>query len=351
MYIPIRYQYRMKHPVSGLVHGIQINLLEDLDEFCTGKLAEQGVCRKDKQDPTMDYCRFQRRLIDVRPRSVYKASSLKCPNGYKVKLRFLEDCIRMGVNLNPFLSKLVKVLKAEDMMLYDWNMYHFHISNQMEKRSGFMERSDYLLIAYVTSEAVYFIDIVPHSEENKAHLWANKKYLQIIKENWPELIENYQLKDIRLSESVDEAAIYQLRGAGVTTFTELEDGTVYALIGGGYATDRSSTRAVMQADRLRRLTGDVEYVVTEQFWKMVQQSPELQRKIKENKPPFLKMIGNGSNKFTLMEPDLQILILVEVDSENTCWKFKMAEFQEAYRMFCHEENHSLYKRAGIVNRF
>ena len=113
----MRYQYRQKRPISGLINGIRMNFLDDLDTVLARRLKEMGIQRKDTDDAIMDYCRFMRRIISVQPRRVYKAKEFSCPADYDKKLNYLETCIEKGEDLNPFLTRSVKKLSQEDSML------------------------------------------------------------------------------------------------------------------------------------------------------------------------------------------------------------------------------------------
>ena len=81
-----------------------------------------------------------RRLISVQPRRVYKAKAFSCSADYGEKLNYLETCIEKGEDLNSFLTRSIKKLSQEDSMLYDWNICHFHLSDQLDsgKKDGFM---------------------------------------------------------------------------------------------------------------------------------------------------------------------------------------------------------------------
>lgn len=328
----MRYQYRQKRPVSGLINGIRMNFLDDLDTVLARRLKEMGIQRKDTDDAIMDYCRFMRRIISVQPRRVYKAKEFSCPADYNKKLNYLENCIEKGEDLNPFLTRSVKKLSQEDSMLYDWNIYHFHLSDQLDnkKKDGFMVRSQYLLIAYVTSEAVYFIHVVSHNEMSQ-HLWTNYDYIQRIKDNWSYLLEKNLIKGVPLSEKVDEATHYKLRKAHISTFTELEDGSLYGLLGGGYASDGSSTDAVFQSQYLYMVVSALEELMSIQFWNLIGQAPEVVEQLKKNDNPCVHLIGTDRNRFVLIEQELRIMFVV--DFYNDTWRISMASFENSYMLF------------------
>ena len=94
-------------------------------------------------------------------------------------------------------------------------------------------------------EAVFFIDVVSHNEMSQ-HLWTNSAYIYRIKDNWSDLLEKNLIKGDPFSEKGEEATHYKLRKAHISTFTELKDGSLQGLLG-GYASDGSSTDAVLQS--------------------------------------------------------------------------------------------------------
>lgn len=309
MYTPMKYNYVNKRPISGLYNGIEINLLEDLDHICDRILTLNNVMRKSPDDPTMDYFRFLRRIIDCRPRKIFKSKTFTCPKGYEKDLKYLEFCISAGRNLNPFLTKSILMLNQEDMMLNDCGIYHFHISSKLDK-SGFMKRSNYLLLAFVTTNAVYFICIVSHKKVR----WANKFYLEIIRDNWPHLIDKYLIRNARASINISESEYFKLRKAGITSYTELSDGSLYALMGGGYTSDKSSLIAVREADRFKQKVGAIEELIVLRYWSWVSSFLDAEER---NITPHIVLTGFGNDNFTLVEENLKLIIFIKCLNDNS----------------------------------
>lgn len=193
-----------------------------------------------------------------------------------------------------------------------------------------MVRSQYLLIVHVTSEAVYFIDVVSHNEMSQ-HLWTNYDYIQRIKDNWPDLLEKNLVKGVSLSEKVDEATHYKLRKAHISTFTELEDGSLYGLLGGGYAFDGSSTDAVRRSQYLYWIVSALEELMSAQFWNLIDQALEVVEQLKKNDIPCVHLRGTDGNRFVLIKQKLRNMFIVDFYND-TC-RTSMASFENSYMLF------------------
>lgn len=248
-------------PFNDKSENIKIDLCSDYERILAGWVDGFVECRKSENDGVLDYFRLERRLIEAKPRKVRKAKHFMCPPGYEDKLLFIEEYIKSGKNLLPFMSKGIRNLNNEDMLLNDWGIFHLHLSNELEMHSVFMERSDYLLMIHVEDDCIYFLKIVPHEKPNKTrNIWTKKEYLEIIRENWPEIIDKYIMKGMKLLEHFDEREHYELRKAGASVFTELDEDSLYFSPGGGYASDCTSLQAVRARDYHMRLIEDLERV-------------------------------------------------------------------------------------------
>ena len=130
-------------------------------------------------------------------------------------------------------------------------------------------------------EAVYFIDVVSHNEMSQ-HLWTNSAYIYRIKDNWSDLLEKNLIKGDPFSEKGEEATHYKLRKAHISTFTELKDGSLQGLLG-GYASDGSSTDAVLQSQYMYRGVSVLEELMSPQFWNLIGQALEVVEQLNSNR--------------------------------------------------------------------
>lgn len=179
------------------------------------------------------YFNLMKRLIFPQEREVIKSDEFTYPQKpkYKKGVKLIENKIKCGKNIIPHLSSKIENFDYDDAMLNDWGVYHLHLGSKTISSGYFMERTGPLLFVYFTERKAYFIDIMEHGD------WAKKEIIEIIHKNWPEIIKSHKLKGIEgMKYKPTEKNRKEFRNAGLSTFVELDDGTVYAPIGGGYST-------------------------------------------------------------------------------------------------------------------
>ena len=185
------------------------------------------------------YFNAENRRPEKKIRELIVADSFVCPQELSEGWEKLKKKVEDGEDLTPNLSKLINRLDNKDSMLNDWGVYHFHLGKKM--KGSFTERTGPLLFALLNGNSFYAIGIFDHGS------WANQDIVEIIHRNWPTVIENYRLRDaLEMSHSFTEKERLILRSKGVNMFTSVNDGTIYAPMGGGVAGSRFNTQAVMR---------------------------------------------------------------------------------------------------------
>ena len=238
----------------------------DLCEHLRGALSGVGydVSGEKLEDMSLLYFTVELRMIAARPRAVHVSKSLVCPDEHKNGFEGLRNSVTDGADLAPYQSTRLRQVGYHDAMLFDWGIHHFHLG--VKAGDGSVPRTGPVLYAMVTDEDCYCISILDHGG------WANKDLIQIVRENWPFLIERYRLPGVTsLSENVDEAAIKFCRKYGIQTMVDLGDGVVYAPAGGGYVASGDSTRALMTANWWHNRLGRLEKTIGEDILEIVRE--------------------------------------------------------------------------------
>ena len=153
---------------------------------------------------------------------------------------FIRRLLVEGQNVTRFLSEEVaKNLTFSDGLLWDFGMHHFHLSRKLDaSESGFVERADYLLLAIVTQEDAFFVDVRLHRDPE--HLgWVRQDLLRIVHSNWPELIESKVLRGVVGGSVLTDREIKALRKKNLNHVAQLGNNAI-APIGGGMTTAGSS---------------------------------------------------------------------------------------------------------------
>lgn len=149
--------------------------------------------------------------------------------------------IQNGEDIKPYLSKKISDLDYNDPLLNDWGIHHLHLGLSIDE-SDFIERTGPVLFVRFDIKKAYFINIMPHGS------WAKHELIKIIHNNWPETIEKFRIKAIYSEKKYTDSEISILRKAGVYTLIEVDQGILYAPIGGGLNTATISTEVVTSCD-------------------------------------------------------------------------------------------------------
>lgn len=201
-------------------------------------------------DVLQSYCSYTYRLIEKRPREIYKATSFACPAEVEIGLKWLEEKILKGESVNPHLNSATKKDKL-DGLLYDWGIHHLHLGETFSA-PGYVKRTGPVLFAIFRKNNVYFIDIRDHVG------WSDKGLLDIVNENWPELLSIYKMEGVKPETSFDEKEITLLRKSGINTFHELSAGNSYLPMGGGITSAGTSMMAMQTYVEMLRMLNDIE---------------------------------------------------------------------------------------------
>lgn len=177
---------------------------------------------------------------------------------YETAINKIALYFEQGLNIYPFLSKTVKNIylpnkrkdKDKDMLLNDWGIHHLHLG-ELKDGSEFVERTRDVLFCKITDTDVYFIGIFDHK---KKETFADIDILRILKNNWENFLEPYELKNVTslVGAKGEEIKLtskdyIELRKDGSTTIYEV-DGKFYFSPTGGYATSCHSINDVRAAD-------------------------------------------------------------------------------------------------------
>lgn len=175
----------------------------------------------------------------------------------------LRKAIERGHSLHMFLGDMTRSIRnrreekpgrpsRNDLFFTDWGLLHFHLGADLESKGTRVMRTRRVLIARLTQDDAYLIDVEPHGR-GLFNTWGHKRYLETLYRNWPHTLEKYQLNGIMPPTREDDLSAedyIKLRQGGVMAGIVI-DGRVFMGPGLGVTSDRSSTLAVQRADRIR----------------------------------------------------------------------------------------------------
>ena len=170
--------------------------------------------------------------------------------------------LEQGVDITPHMSKRILDGTFQDLLFSDWGIYHLHLGLSM--KGNFIERTGEVLFLSIQGSRAYFVDVRDHGRNGERHVFAQFDLLQILADDFPEVIKPFEMKAITgLSHNVtdpEEISIY--RNGGVSLAHEI-NGKVYAPMGGGITTACTSIRVVEETDRLLKWADTLENNIKE----------------------------------------------------------------------------------------
>ena len=207
------------------------------------RLKEAGYAAPDDDEAAiLAYENVRRRSVAKAPRKVRKVVGYTVPADlFAGEKAFAADVV-VGADLRPYQSTGLDQANRSDGMLYDFGIQHFHTSVEPHPtRPRYRQRTDPLLFAVVTPTDLYCLGFFKHGS------WSEQALLDLVYENWPELLERYAVKDaIALRHSYTSDDLARLRKAQINTPTQRPDGTIHFSPGGGVTTSGTSLLASMR---------------------------------------------------------------------------------------------------------
>ncbi|EJL3960586.1 hypothetical protein U0N67_004953 [Vibrio parahaemolyticus] len=206
---------------------------------------------------------LDRMFISPIPRNVYVSDKFKVPEKYSNVIDAIKADFENGHPVNKRLSRKIRQDAIyTDNLLADWGIHHLHLGDTLipkGKNKGLYKGNKELLFVFVTNSAVYLIGIFDHSS------WTRNEVLEIVYDNWPQLLEKYELKGVvGLSREVSEQDRYELRTANVNTPLEIR-GKFFMGPGGGLTAGGIGGQDVSKANLLLRAAEETEKWINDYY--------------------------------------------------------------------------------------
>ena len=238
----------------------------DLIDIVKCYFSAEGISYEDKGDASAfatRYFEMRCRRVVPKPRVVHLSDEMHSSLGklasetdenikekaltawravFRIRNLFVNGCPVVS-----YLSKKVTDSRTTDGLLWDYGMHHFHLSGEQLDKSGFVERSDYLLFAIVAEECTYFVDIRKHHDPENL-LWVRQDLMKIVDSNWPELTQAHALQGVK-GDLLTDNEKKELRRKNINHAPELA-GRAISPLGRGMTLDGSNILGRLWGDKL-----------------------------------------------------------------------------------------------------
>ncbi len=227
----------------------KIDLIRNAAVRCADMLSVAGYAFQptDERDVIRAYASIRHRRIRPRVRVVHKAS-YTVPSHLAYGEQQLLAKVAAGGDLWPHQSRQIGNVAAEDGMLNDYGIQHFHLGTSSDpKRPHLIQGTKELLFAVLKENDFYALGVFDHSA------WSKQALLDIIHANWPQLMAPYAIQDgphmkvLGLRHNYTDEEVAKLRSVGINALQQRSDGTIHAGMGGGLTTNGKSMAATRDA--------------------------------------------------------------------------------------------------------
>lgn len=200
-------------------------------------------------------------------RSIRKLSNSDLKKGLtkkliKIGIAQLIDEAKSGQDLKHRLSRSINKLLKQDSLLNDWVIFHFHLGSAKANGKS-ITNYDQVLYAYFRNDVMYLIMVGTHQD------FANQKLIEIIEQDWSELLDLYTPKGIKVLvhgkdkqrnniETLTNKHIKRYRNNGINTFIKTSKGRFIAPSGEGVTAAGTNINSVRQNKHVRRNLWEIE---------------------------------------------------------------------------------------------
>ncbi|PBJ11516.1 hypothetical protein [Flavobacterium sp. ACN6] len=170
-----------------------MNFTEDISNYILAEfsyLAIEHKLSENIDDDLLKLFTLQRKIIYPYRRTVDISKELqdKINNNYQHSQEILQlkKMIGNGIDVNAHQSKNLLNYHVHDKLVYDWNIYHLHLSFEKLPNQYFTKRTKLVLFVYIDKNRVLFLDTAKHPPHET---FADKKLLEIIDNNWNNVLQ------------------------------------------------------------------------------------------------------------------------------------------------------------------
>ena len=225
---------------------------KDLKKEIVDILNEAGIkisLNQNIQKILIDFFNLRSKILDVKKRKVFVVPSFKeqIKGHYKEKeIQTIIEYARDGENLNAFQSHRIIQSKQIDHLSNEWNIFHFHLSLEADKKPKFVKRGDLLLFAYIEADYIVFLGLAKHKDS-----FSDIKWLETLQSNFPQLLEKYLPPDLpEIAHNFSNSERKEAWESGVSEGFIKLNGKTYLNPGFGKITSGHNIQVVMQSNHI-----------------------------------------------------------------------------------------------------
>lgn len=165
---------------------------KDIREYLENEFNYLGISytpSKEIREDLLKLFTIQRKIIFPFPRQTEISKELQEKiiqnNKYSNEIVRIKDMFQKGLNVNFLQSKNLFNYHVHDDLVYDWNIYHLHLSFDRKDNNYFTKRTKEVLFVYIAKDKALLIDIAKHPPHD---VFADKRLLETLDRNWSDVL-------------------------------------------------------------------------------------------------------------------------------------------------------------------
>jgi hypothetical protein len=183
------------------------------------------------------WAQYKARCIEPLQRNVFCSPSVTAKRCHFPAISEIEDLLRHGGDLKPYLSKKIQLEPDEsnpDWLFLDWRIHHFHLGNLSENMDS-VSRTRQVLFVYIYEHEAVLLDVRDHGKSNPL-IWVDTDLLRLLRDVRPDLLSRLEAKGVTgVNRSWSQEERASLRPKGANEILEV-DGKFYCGLGGFIST-------------------------------------------------------------------------------------------------------------------
>jgi hypothetical protein len=208
----------------------------------------------------IDFFNLNSKILEPKKRNVYIVPEFE----EKIKVHYkkleIQTIIQLasdGGNLNCFQTHKIIQSKQIDHLSNEWNIFHFHLSLEPDKKPKFVKRGNLLLFAYVDEKNIIFLGLDKHKDS-----FSDIKWLEILEKNYPHVMKKFLALDLpSVGQNFTTADREKMWKSGLSSGFMNINGKTYLCPGIGKVTSGYSIGVIKQSNDILNWITHIEDII------------------------------------------------------------------------------------------
>lgn len=240
----------LKNEISEILNesGLQISLEQNIHKIL------------------IDFFNLKSKILEPKKRNVFIVSDLEEQinlHQKKIEIQAIIQLAIEGGNLNCFQTDKIIQSKQIDHLSNEWNIFHFHLSLEYDKKPKFVKRGDLLLFAYIDEKNIIFLGLAKHKDS-----FSNIKWLEILEKNYPHIMAKFLAPDLpSVEQNFTTSDRDKMWKSGISSCFMNINGKTYLSPGIGKVTSGHNINIIVQSNNvLNWITQLEDYIRKENYF-------------------------------------------------------------------------------------